>query len=261
MAFCPEKAVRGTLLQKLGLYVSDLLDFVVDATDNFSRVSADWVYSNPHALPVLVNATGTFSKRTFKSELSLSNSSDRAISQRDSEKIARLFMHSDVEDRHKIESSIRTTSEGIVRDLLGKMLFESIVDQAMNDVGLEYVREAENRVLEGAYMAGRADFTFPNPECPKAFIEVRKSSSAHASLYANEKAWAIANWKASHPNLLGVLLYAGPWSKPALETLRLVYDYVIPVSESRRAADLIRAHVDGDPTIQRRRVKLVIEEC
>lgn len=258
--FCPEKAIRGTLHQKLHEYSVSLIDYVLEETGDFSRVGAGWIYSNPQALPVLIAALGPYSKRGFNGKHALSNPSDRSISMKDAEKIARLFMHNDVESRSKIESNIRTTSEGIIRDLIGKILYEDIVERALTEFSLPFVREAENRVLEGSYMSARPDFSLPDPVVPKAFIEVRKSSAAHSSLYANDKCWSAINWKSRHPELLAVILYAGAWSRPSIETLKSVYDYVLPISESRKAAQLILAHLNGDPTVLKRQVRLQIDQ-
>jgi hypothetical protein len=259
MDFCPELAVRATLLDKLHQKAVDIIGFVLEQTEDFSKVPAKWIFENPHTLPILISALGPLSKRAFSDKHKLSNASDRGVSQKDAEKIARLFMHSDVETRERIEGNMRSTNEGIVRDLIGKVLFESLVNQAIEDAGITCVREAENRPMEGLYASARPDFAFPCPEEPKAFIEVRKATAAHSTLYASDKCWMVSNWKAKHPGLVGIFLYAGSWSRPALDALRAVYDYVIPVSESEYAARLIRSHVDGDPSVQKRRVHFQIE--
>jgi hypothetical protein len=259
--FCPENAVRNALLDKLQQHVISILDFTLENTDNFSRVPSTWITENPHTFPILISALGPLSKREFADKHKITTASDHAIPPKSAEVIARLFMHSDVESRDRIERNMRSTNEGIVRDLIGKVLFESIVNRAMEDIGLTCVREAENRVLKGLYSDARADFVFPCPETPKAFIEVRKSSANHSSLYANDKCWMVTNWKALHPELLGVFVYAGSWTKPALDALKKIYDYVLPVSESEMAANLIKSHLAGDPTILKRRVRFEIEDC
>ena len=47
---------------------------------------------------------------------------------------------------------------------------------------------------------------------PQVFIEVRKSSSRHASLYAKDKMFSAINWKGRHPGLMGVLVTDGEWT-------------------------------------------------
>jgi hypothetical protein len=41
------------------------------------------------------------------------------------------------------------------------------------------------------------------------FIEVRKSSSRHASLYAKDKMFSAINWKGKTPDLLAALVVDG----------------------------------------------------
>ncbi|MHC5615341.1 MAG: hypothetical protein ACYTXA_31335 [Nostoc sp.] len=57
------------------------------------------------------------------------------------------------------------------------------------------MRESEYKTLRGVIYDFRADFVIPDAQNPLAFIEVRKSSSRHASLYAKDKMFFAINWK------------------------------------------------------------------
>jgi hypothetical protein len=95
--------------------------------------------------------------------------------------------------RAQFLQSIEPTLEGIVRDLVGRVLLESIVANALDEAKVAYKRESEYNALKGVVYDFRADFVIPNAESPKAFIEVRKSSSRHASLYAKDKMFSAIN--------------------------------------------------------------------
>ena len=79
------------------------------------------------------------------------------------------------------------------------------------------MREDEYEALGGVIYDFRADFVLPNPKDAKAFIEVRKSSSRHASLYAKDKMFSAINFKGKKKDLLGVIVVDGEWTG---ETLR-----------------------------------------
>jgi hypothetical protein len=49
-----------------------------------------------------------------------------------------------------------------VRDLVGRMLLESIVDRAFADRQLPYLREQDYPALAGVVYDFRADFVLPN---------------------------------------------------------------------------------------------------
>jgi hypothetical protein len=149
------------------------------------------------------------------------------------------------------EERMRATTEGIVRDLVGRILLEEFVAIALNNAGVEYLREDEYDSLAGVVYDFRADLVIPHERTPKAFIEVRKSSARHASLYAKDKLFSAINWKGRHENCLGVLIVDAPWTATTLIVLSRVFDYVVPVSRAAEVASKVRAFVDGDDQVMR----------
>jgi hypothetical protein len=127
--------------------------------------------------------------------------------------------------RAQFLQSIEPTLEGIVRDLVGRVLLESIVANALDEAKVAYKRESEYNALKGVVYDFRADFVIPNAESPKAFIEVRKSSSRHASLYAKDKMFSAINWKGKNKDLVAVLVVDGPWTAETLRVMTKVFDY------------------------------------
>jgi len=61
------------------------------------------------------------------------------------------------------------------------------VATALETAKVPFKREADYSALSGVVYDFRSDFVVPEAERPRAFIEVRKSSSRHASLYAKDK--------------------------------------------------------------------------
>ena len=78
-------------------------------------------------------------------------------------------------------------------------------------------------------------------KAPKAFIEVRKSSSRHASLYAKDKMFSAINWKGKNQDLLAVLVVDGPWTGETLKVMTKLFDYVVPLSAVADVAGAISA--------------------
>jgi len=99
-----------------------------------------------------------------------------------------------------------------------------------------YQRENEYESLAGVVYDFRADFVLPNATQPKAFIEVRKSSARHPSLYAKDKMFSAINWKGKTPKLLAVLVVDGEWTGETLRVMANVFAYVVPIS---RVVDLV----------------------
>lgn len=178
--------------------------------------------------------------------------SDQHISARSAERIASYgnsyFTDHTPTDSQIVERTERTL-EGIVRDLVGRLLFESIVKRALEDEGVPYVPEDECSGLSGVIYSHRPDFVIPNEEHPLAFIEVRKSSSRHASLYAKDKMFSAINWKGAHQDMLGIIVTEGEWTHESLTTMAKIFDYVVPVSHSLELAEKIRAYIEGDTSI------------
>ncbi len=151
--------------------------------------------------------------------------------------------------------SIEPTLEGIVRDLVGRVLLESIVAKALEDARIPYKRESEYGHLPGVVYDFRADFVIPDNQEPKAFIEVRKSSTRHASLYAKDKMFSAVNWKGKNKNLLAVLVVHGPWTAETLRVMARVFDYVVPINAVADVAGALSAYLAGD----RSRLKWLID--
>ena len=141
------------------------------------------------------------------------------------------------------------TLEGIVRDLVGRVLFEEVVAHALEKQGVSFLRENEYPAITGVVYDFRADFVLPDVNNPIAFIEVRKSSSRHASLYAKDKMFSAINWKGKHQNLIGVIVVEGEWTQATLKTMSLVFDYVVPLTKAAELAKILRKAQDGDGTV------------
>jgi hypothetical protein len=92
----------------------------------------------------------------------------------------------------------------------------------------------------------RADFVLPDAAEPKAFIEVRKSSSRHASLYAKDKMFSAINWKGRNTKMLAVLVVDGEWTRETLRVMANVFDYVIPIGRVPELMETMKAYLDGD---------------
>lgn len=88
-----------------------------------------------------------------------------------------------------------------------------------------------------------------------AFIEVRKSSTRHASLYAKDKMFSAINWKGKNKDLLAVLVAEGPWTSETLKAMARIFDYVVPLNSVSDVARAISAYIQGD----RSRLKWVID--
>ena len=93
---------------------------------------------------------------------------------------------------------------------------------------------------------GFTDFVIPDGHKPMAFVEVRKSSSRHASLYAKDKMFSAINWKGENRELLAVLVVDGPWTRQTLSVMAKVFDYIVPISLVSDVAEVISAYIKGD---------------
>ena len=125
-------------------------------------------------------------------------------------------------------------------------MLESIVESALTVAGVPFKREEEYASLSGVVYDFRADFIVPNEVSPKAFIEVRKSSSRHASLYAKDKMFSAINWKGKHRDMLAVLVVDGEWTAETLRVMANVFDYVVPLRHVNDLARAIAEYLAGD---------------
>ena len=125
---------------------------------------------------------------------------------------------------------------------------ESLVDSALRKKNISFLREDEYDNLAGVIYDFRADFVVPDNKKPLAFIEVRKSSSRHASLYAKDKMFSAINWKGRHKEILAILIVDGEWTRETLRIMANVFDYVVPISRVNELATNLSMYISGDKT-------------
>jgi hypothetical protein len=242
-----ESAIAAGVYRDIRKAGSEFLDMIELETQNFTTFTATFIHENPHLLPIFQHLSGIFSKSALKTHVG--SVSDNSISKPASVRLATL-LHDRVDpktvNKGEILQRLESTLEGIVRDLIGRVLFESIVDRALHDQGLDFQREDEYSSLQGVVYDFRADFVLPSAEKPLAFIEVRKSSSRHASLYAKDKMFSAINWKGKNADLLAVLVIDGPWTGETLRVLANVFDYVVPIARVADLAGTLEAYLKGD---------------
>ncbi|MBU4271264.1 MAG: hypothetical protein KKE86_12450 [Planctomycetes bacterium] len=247
IAFDLEAAVTFGVYRNIRKCSAEFLDSVERATDGFTRFESGFIRTNPHFLPILQHLGGIFSKSALKKHVG--SVSDNSISKPASERLAQLLserVDPKQVNKGEILQRVETTLEGIVRDLVGRVLLESMVDSALRDRGVAFQREEEYSSLAGVVYDFRADFVLPNAQQPKAFIEVRKSSSRHASLYAKDKMFSAINWKGKTTGLLGILVVDGEWTGETLRVMAKVFDYVVPIGRVTELADTVKSFLDGD---------------
>jgi hypothetical protein len=226
---------------------SEFLNSVDKISDGFKKFDPTFIQQNPYLLPILQHLGGIFSKSKLKSLVG--SVSDASISKPAAQRLATLLserVDPKTVNKGEVLQRLEGTLEGIVRDLVGRVLLESIVTSALQEKRIPFQREADYSSLKGVVYDFRADFVLPNSDSPLAFVEVRKSSSRHASLYAKDKMFSAINWKGKNPKLLAVLVVDGEWTKETLLVLAKVFDYVVPISRVPELADTLRAYLDGD---------------
>jgi len=223
------------------------LDHAEKETQNFTEFKADFIQANAYLLPILQHLGGVFSKSALKKEVGVV--SDLSISKPAATRLAG-FLSKRVDpssvNKGEILKRLESTLEGIVRDLVGRVLLESIVDSALKDQEVPFQREQEYDSLAGVVYDFRADFVLPSASEALAFIEVRKSSSRHASLYAKDKMFSAINWKGRNPNLLAVLVVDGEWTGETLRVMANVFDYVVPISRVPDLVSTVKSYLAGD---------------
>jgi hypothetical protein len=223
------------------------LEEIKNGTDGFRRWEPDFIRTNPHTLPLLQHLAGIFSKAALKKQVG--NLSDNNISLPAAKRLATLLearvVSQDVREG-EILKRLESTLEGIVRDLIGRVMLESIVESALKAAKIPFKREDEYASLSGVVYDFRADFVVPDEKSPKAFIEVRKSSSRHASLYAKDKMFSAINWKGKHREMLAILVVDGEWTVETLRVMAHVFDYVIPLRHVNDLAAAVAEYLAGD---------------
>lgn len=258
-----ERAATVLLYQKIQPFIDALVEKAFTETNNFRQIDARWIHKNPQYLPVLMHALGIFSKRDLQRRLGRATASDTKISEPTGKKIAGLFKDIDsgsIPRPVQITERIKATTEGIVRDLVGRLLLEDFVASALKKENIPFKREKEYESLSGVVYDLRADFIIPDPNSPMAFIEVRRSSSGHASLYAKDKMFSAINWKGRHKDCLGIIVVDGPWTGATLDIMSRVFDYVVPIKRAYEVAQKIRSYLDGDKSVLRWLIQFKIEE-
>ena len=218
-------------------------------TNGFRDISDEFVKNNPHYLPIFQHLSGIFSKAALKRHVG--SVSDNSISGPAAQRLGNLIRErvdpANV-NQGEILQRLESTLEGIVRDLIGRVLLESLVDSALRKESVPFKREEDYAAIRGVVYDFRADFVLPDGENPLAFIEVRKSSSRHASLYAKDKMFSAINWKGKISKLLAVLVVDGEWTGETLRVMADVFDYVVPISHVAALAKNLSAYLNGDET-------------
>lgn len=247
---------------KLRRHAAELVGFVFTNTANLTEVTADWIADHPFALPVLVNAMGMCSKKKFKDDFNLTTVTDRKIGKLDAERIADGIIPGKVLSDREVVASMEGLIEGIVRDLIGKVVNEAFMEQALERACLPYVRdEGGTNQIEGELGSSRADFALPHNIKPEAFVEVRKSKSNHAAIYSRDMMLSVISRRSRHPKCLAVLIYDGVWSGTTKVQMAKVFDFIFHVFESDRAAEVIKRHMNGEDMRKKgRAIYLTAEE-
>ncbi len=225
------------------------LDNVEKMTKGFTEFTPEYIHQNPYLLPILQHLAGVFSKAALRKKVG--SVSDTGISRPASERLSTMLkerVDPQSVNKGEILKRLESTLEGIVRDLVGRVLLESIVASALEDQTIPFKREDEYDALPGVVYDFRADFVIPNPDKPLAFIEVRKSSTRHASLYAKDKMFSAINWKGKNAELLAVLIIDGEWTRETLRVMANVFDYVVPIARVAQLVETVRAYLGGDKT-------------
>lgn len=242
-----ERAITRGVYIELRQRVKGLVEELEQASAGFMEFDSTFISSHPHFLPVLQRLADIPSKAELKRRIG--SASDNAISAIASEQLAEILNQRKpgrAMTRAQLLQSVEPTLEGIVRDLVGRVLLESIVASALDDAHVSYKRETEYDTLSGIVYDFRADFVIPDEQEPKAFIEVRKSSTRHASLYAKDKMFSAINWKGKNKELLAILVVDGPWTLATLQVMARVFDYIIQIDRVADAAKVVAAYVNGD---------------
>lgn len=254
--FSAEEAVTRGVYVILDSKVEALLADLKEATSGFKEFPALFISQNPQYLPVYQRLLNVASKSRLKDLVG--SVSDNSISRPAGERIAaQLALRASptppsIADLH---ASMAPTLEGIVRDLVGRVLLENVVASALDAAGVSYQREDEYGGIKGVIYDFRADFVMPDGLAPRVFIEVRKSSSRHASLYAKDKMFSAINWKGHNPDLMAILITEGPWTGQTLQVMARVFDYVIPLRKAPQVAQIIADYLAGDTS----KLKLLID--
>lgn len=254
--FSVENAVTRGVYIALHNRVTELLEQMEEQTNGFMTFDGAFVSRNPYLLPIFQRLLNITSKSKLKE--AVGSVSDNSISKPAGNRIAEL-LNVRVPGRavtvNDLRLSIEPTLEGIVRDLVGRVLLEDVVANALDSAHVAYKRESEYNNIKGVVYDFRADFVVPDELDPRVFIEVRKSSSRHASLYAKDKMFSAINWKGRNKRLMAILVTEGPWTEQTLQVMTKVFDYVIPLRKVSQMAEIVARYVNGDDS----QLRLLVE--
>lgn len=251
VSFDVETAICTGVYLALRGHATQLYEAAAKLTSDFSQFDEKSVKEHPYLLPVFQNALKVSKAQLQKK---VGSASDTSVSRAASGKIATLLTEAigtNAFDREAVLQRMEITLEGIVRDLVGRVLLEEVVAHALEDQGVAFLRENDYPAISGVVYDIRADFVLPNHTDPIAFIEVRKSSSRHASLYAKDKMFSAINWKGRHKKLIGVVVVEGEWTQATLKTMSSVFDYVVPLAKAADLAKTLKRAQDGDESVLR----------
>ena len=258
--FDVERGVSVGVYETVRPHAAELYDLAHELTKEWSTFESNSIQANPEILPVLQHVGGIFSKSALKKLVG--SATDKNVSGPASKRLSK-YLEDNVDPdsivRSNVLNRIESTLEGIVRDLVGRVLLEDVVAHALDSEEIPFMREDDYPSLSGVIYDFRADFVIPNPQDPIAFIEVRKSSSRHASLYAKDKMFSAINWKGRHENLIGVIVAEGDWTGATLQSMAKIYDYVVPLAKAKELAKTLRRAVDGDKGVLKWLVQFKIE--
>jgi hypothetical protein len=251
IAFDVEVAICAGVYLALRDHAVSLYEEAARITADFTQFDEEIIKSNSHLLPIFQNALKVSKAQLQKK---VGSASDTTISRVAAGKLAGLLTETvgtNAFNRGSVLQRAEITLEGIVRDLVGRVLLEEVVAHALDDQGVSFLRESEYPSISGVVYDIRADFVLPNHTDPIAFIEVRKSSSRHASLYAKDKMFSAINWKGHHKKLIGVVVVEGEWTQATLKIMSTVFDYVVPLAKAADLAKALKRAQDGDESVLR----------
>lgn len=261
ISFDIETAVTTSIYVELRKYGDALFEKAKEITSGFTSFQAELLIQHPEVLPLYQHIAGIFSKSTLKKQVG--TVADTGFSVSASKKLAELLaerVNSDQIIKSNVLKRLDSTLEGIIRDLVGRVLLEEVVSNALLKEGVPFLRESQYKSIPGVIYDFRADFVIPTQDSPVAFIEVRKSSSRHASLYAKDKMFSAINWKGRHKKLIGVIVVEGDWTSAALKSMAKIFDYVIPLKKANDLARILKKAVDGDQSVLKWLVEFKIEQ-
>ena len=152
-----ETAITHGVYRDIRKRAAELLDSLEISTKGYTEFDPSFIYANAHMLPILQHLAGVFSKSALKKEIG--SVSDTSISKPASERLAVLLrkrVDPKTINKGEILQRMEGTLEGIVRDLVGRVLLESIVDSALRDAAVPFQRESEYTSLSGVIYDFRA---------------------------------------------------------------------------------------------------------